>query len=68
MRRNKMKRTAKVDLSITDEKEFVNMISLYQQKRTVEVPLHINDKLTIMVAPENCNEQYRQKYIKYRLK
>ncbi len=35
-----------------------------KKEKKAEVPLQISNKLTIMVSPENCNERYRQKYIK----
>lgn len=64
MRRRNIRRSTKVDLNDTDKKAVENMISSYKQKRNIEVPLRINEKLIILVSPENCNEHYRQKYLK----
>lgn len=64
MRRNNRKKTYKVDLGSCDKKEVENMISSYEKEKSIELPLQINNKMVIMVSPENCNECYRQKYIK----
>ena len=58
----------KVDLADPDQEEAKKMISAYKQKMKKEVPLVIDDKLTIMVAPEKCNEKYRCRYIDTMLK
>ncbi|WP_195647384.1 hypothetical protein [Bacteroides ovatus] len=67
MKRNNRKNTHKVDLNSCDKKEVENMISSYEKEKNIELPLQINNKLVIMVSPENCNERYRQKYIKRHL-
>lgn len=64
--RNKFRRSTKIDLSRPDREETERMISCYQTIRKNEVPLIINDKLTIMVTPDKCNERYRRQYIKAR--
>lgn len=62
--KRKFRRSAKVDLSNPDQEEIERMISAYHASRKKEVPLIINDKLTIMVTPDKCNERYRCQYIK----
>lgn len=64
MKRNNRKNTYKIDLNSCDKKEIERIISSYEERKKAEVPLQISNKLTIMVSPENCNERYRQKYIK----
>lgn len=64
MKRRKTKSKPKIDLNSYDKKEVEKMIFSYKQEKMKEVPLRINKKLVIMVCPENCNERYRQKYIK----
>lgn len=59
---------AKVDLSIPDREGILDMIAAHQQTKELEVPLRINEKLTVMVPPDKCNEAYRQWYISNRLK
>lgn len=66
--KRKFKRYAKVDLDNPDQAEIERMISDYQQKQRKEVPLIIDDKLTIMVTPDKCNERYRNRYINAMLK
>lgn len=61
-----MKRT-KIDLSTNDRYESERMISAYQKSGKVEVPLRINERVTILVPPEKCNEKYRQEYINKRI-
>ena len=61
MRRKK--RVEKVDLSKSDRTEVDAMIASYEAQNRVEIPLYINDRLTIYVTPDKCNERYRQKYI-----
>lgn len=64
-RKNLLKKAAKIDLNISDKKEIEKMIECYnQQTKTEKVPLQIDDKLILMVRPEDCNERYRQKYIR----
>lgn len=67
MKRINRKKTHKVDLNSCDKKEVEKMISSYEKEKDIELPLQINNKLVIMVSPENCNERYRQKYIKQHL-
>lgn len=62
--KKKLRRSAKVDLSKPDREEAERMISTYQQSGKQEVPLIINDKVTIMVTPDKCNDRYRRQYIK----
>lgn len=59
-----LRKSTKVDLSKPDREEVERMISTYRQSGKKEVPLVINDKLTIMVTPDKCNERYRRQYIK----
>lgn len=54
---------SKVDLSNPDKEEISRMISAYKESRSKEVPLIINDSLTIMVSPDKCNDRYRRRYI-----
>lgn len=54
---------SKVDLSNPDKEEISRMILAYQESRSKEVPLIINDNLTIMVPPDKCNDRYRRRYI-----
>ena len=64
-RKSLLKKAAKIDLNISDKTEIKKMIEHYnQQKKNEKVPLQIGDKLILMVRPEDCNERYRQKYLK----
>lgn len=66
-RKNILKKAPKIDLNISDKTEIQKMVDGYNQQRNeVKVPLKINDKLVIMVNPENCTESFRKKYIKQR--
>lgn len=65
--KRRFRRCAKVDLSNPDREEIERMISGYQAFGKNEVPLVINDKLTIMVTPDKCNERYRRQYIKMKI-
>lgn len=62
MRRRK--RAEKVDLSNSDRREVYVMIASYKSQSKQEIPLRINEKLTVFVSPEKCNERYRQQYIR----
>lgn len=65
--RKRTLRPHKVDLKNIDSKDAEQMISSYQQRVKEEVPLRINEKLTILVTADKCNEKYRQQYIKTKM-
>lgn len=60
----KFRKSTKVDLSNPDREEIERMISTYRKAGKKEIPLVINDRLTIMVTPDKCNEKYRRQYIR----
>ena len=64
MRRKSTRKPSKVDFNINEKEKIENMISSYKQVNCTKVPLQINSKLVVMVLPEDCNEHYRQRYIK----
>lgn len=64
MRRKNTRKPPKVDFNINEKEKIENMISSYKQVNCTKVPLQINSKLVVMVLPEDCNEHYRQRYIK----
>lgn len=66
--RRRRKYKEKVDLNNQDLAKLEEMISGYNEMKKQEVPLRINDKLIIFVPSEKCNDQFRQWYIKNRLK
>lgn len=67
MRKRLVSKTRKVDLKNIDSKDAEEMIFSYQQRAKEEVPLRINEKLTILVTADKCNEKYRQQYIKKKM-
>ena len=66
--RRRRKYKEKVDLNNQDLTKLEEMIFGYNEMKKQEVPLRINDKLVIFVPSEKCNDQFRQWYIKNRLK
>lgn len=57
----------KADLRVQETQRVKEMVNSYQQSQKEEVPLRINEKLTVLVPLEKCNEKYRQWYINTKL-
>lgn len=58
----------KIDLSQPNRQEEISMIDTYRQENRQEFPLRITKNLTILVPIEKCNEEYRQYYLKQKMR